>query len=176
VDSPFLNLQAEAADAAVRDASPDAAPSPRAQRIKLAGLETIVGLHLGVGHSLVVQRLDPKLKRLNLTAKQVTIMWLVEANPEITQIEIARFLGLERATIYQFVRSLMRHDMIRVEQSATDGRSSRMELTAKGRESLAHAREIIVAHETETIARLTPIERRLLLDLLHKLVGTPANA
>ena len=30
----------------------------RSDNIKLAGLEGIVGLHLGIGHSLLVQRLD----------------------------------------------------------------------------------------------------------------------
>ena len=66
-------------------------------------------LHLGIGHSLLVQRLDPKLKALGLTAKQVTIMWLVEANPAITQIEIGRFLAIERSTIHQFTRSLVKN-------------------------------------------------------------------
>lgn len=140
--------------------------------MRMAGLETIVGLHFGIGHSLLVQRLDPKLKELNLTAKQVTIMWLVEANPDITQIEIARFLAIERSTIHQFARSLVRNGMIRVAQSETDGRSSRIELTDLGRIGLAKAREIIIQHETETTAKLTAIERRLLLDLLHKLVGS----
>lgn len=140
--------------------------------IRLAGLEGIVGLHFGIGHSLLVQRLDPKLKPLNLTAKQVTIMWLAEANPAITQIEIARFLGIERSTIHQFVRSLVRNGMIRVVQSETDGRSSRIELTDSGLAALAKAREVVIAHETESTAHLTPIERRLLLDLLHKLVGS----
>ena len=139
--------------------------------IALAGLEGIVGLHLGIGHTLLVQQLDPKLKALELTAKQVTIMWLAEANPAITQIEIARFLGIERSTIHQFVRSLVKNGMIRVVQSATDGRSSRIELTPKGHDRLEAARDIIIAHETETTSALTPIERRLLLDLLLKLAG-----
>lgn len=143
----------------------------RSDNIKLAGLEGIVGLHLGIGHSLLVQRLDPKLKALGLTAKQVTIMWLVEANPDITQIEIGRFLAIERSTIHQFTRSLIKNGMIRVVQSETDGRSSRIELTDKGRDSLARARKVIIAHEAENTAQLTPIERRLLLDLLFKLGG-----
>ena len=143
----------------------------RSDNIKLAGLEGIVGLHLGIGHSLVVQPRDHKLKALGLTAKQVTIMWLVEANPAITQIEIGRFLAIERSTIHQFTRSLVKNGMIRVVQSETDGRSSRIELTDKGRDSLARARKVIIAHEAENTAQLTPIERRLLLDLLFKLGG-----
>lgn len=142
--------------------------------LKFAGLESIVGLHLGIGHSLLVQRLDPKLKSLDLTAKQVTIMWLAEANPAISQIEIARFLGIERSTIHQFVRSLVRNGMINVMPNESDGRSSRIEITDKGRERLAAARNVIISHEVEGTSRLTPIERRLLLELLHKLAG--ANA
>ena len=143
--------------------------------LKFAGLESIVGLHLGIGHSLLVQRLDPKLKSLDLTAKQVTIMWLAEANPEISQIEIARFLGIERSTIHQFVRNLVRNGMITVMPNELDGRSSRIEITPKGQEHLAAARNVIIAHEVDGTARLTPIERRLLLELLYKLAGANSH-
>lgn len=158
---------------------PPRAPAAKAEprtvrgetRLHLAGLEDIVGLHLGIGHSLLVQRLDPKLKALDLTAKQVTILWLAEANPDLTQIEIARFLEIERSTIHQFVRSLVRNALVEVVPSATDGRSTRISLTAKGRERLAQARDVIMRHEAEAATRLTAIERRLLLDLLAKLRG-----
>lgn len=172
MDAPLLRTLSS--DRVTRIARSDARGAPVALDLKFAGLESIVGLHLGIGHSLLVQRLDPKLKALDLTAKQVTIMWLAEANPEISQIEIARFLGIERSTIHQFVRSLVKNGMITVVQNESDGRSSRIELTLKGMERLAEARNVIVAHEVEGTARLTPIERHLLIELLHKLAG--ANA
>ena len=144
----------------------------RDQAIHLAGLEDNIGLHVGIGHALLVQKLDPKLKDISLTAKQVTIMWLVDANPEISQSEISRFLCVERATIHQFTRSLVMNGLIEVEKSRIDGRSSRMELTGEGRKALAAAREIIVSHEIEATAKLSMAERGLLLDLLQKLIGT----
>ncbi|MDE2596372.1 MAG: MarR family transcriptional regulator [Sphingomonadales bacterium] len=137
--------------------------------LRLAGLDGIVGLHLGIGHSLLVLKLEPQLKPLGLTAKQVTILWLAEANPEITQIEISRFLGIERATIHQFTKSLVRNGMIAIEPSRSDRRATRIHITDKGLSALDQARAIIARHETEATAMLSPIERRLLLDLLTKI-------
>ena len=141
----------------------------RAPELHLAGLEQIVGLHLGIGHSLLVLKLEPRLKPLGLTAKQVTILWLAEANPDITQIEISRFLGIERATIHQFTKSLVKNGMIAIEPSHSDRRATRLQLTDKGRLAVEQARAVIAEHEAEATAMLTPIERRLLVDLLVKL-------
>ena len=143
--------------------------APRAPDLRLAGLDGIVGLHLGIGHSLLVLKLEPQLKPLGLTAKQVTILWLAQSNPDITQIEISRFLGIERATIHQFTKSLMKNGMIEVVPSRNDKRATRILLTDKGLAALDGARDVIAAHEAEATAMLTPIEKRLLLDLLTKL-------
>jgi DNA-binding MarR family transcriptional regulator len=99
----------------------------------------------------------------------VTILWLAEANPDITQIEISRFLGIERATIHQFTKSLVKNGMIAIEPSHSDRRATRLQLTDKGRLAVEQARAVIAEHETEATAMLTPIERRLLVDLLIKL-------
>lgn len=154
------------APAAARKPAPRAARSPA---LRLAGLDGIVGLHLGIGHSLLVLKLEPQLKPLGLTAKQVTILWLAEANPDITQIEISRFLGIERATIHQFTKSLVKNGMISIEPSRNDRRATRIQITDKGLGALDKARDIIARHETEATAMLSPIERRLLLDLLTKI-------
>ncbi len=139
--------------------------------LKLAGLDGIVGLHLGIGHSLLILKLEPQLKPLGLTAKQVTILWLADANPDISQIEISRFLEIERATIHQFTKSLVKNAMIEIVPSRSDRRATRIQLTDKGREKLALARDIIIGHETEAMSVLTALEKRLLLDLLMKLHG-----
>lgn len=152
----------------VRIRKPDARTT-RGPELHLAGLDQIVGLHLGIGHSLLVLKLEPRLKPLGLTAKQVTILWLAEANPDITQIEISRFLGIERATIHQFTKSLVKNGMIAIEPSHSDRRATRLQLTDKGRLAVEQARAVIAEHETEATAMLTPIERRLLVDLLIKL-------
>ena len=140
--------------------------------LKLAGLDRIIGLHLGICHSKLVQRLDPQLKPLDLTAKQVTILWLANANANLTQADIARFLQIERATIHQFVRSLLKNGLIVIEPNPNDRRATRIGLTEAGRARLAEAQAVIAAHETEATSVLSEIERNLLLALLIKLHGT----
>lgn len=141
------------------------------RQINLGGLDQNIGLHLGIAHSLTVLKLDPKLNRLGLTAKQVTILWLAEANPGISQVEIARFLELERSTIHQFTKSLVKNGLVELSPSLSDRRSHGMFMTPAGGEALARAREVIAQHELEANARLTSVERMLLLELLTKLCG-----
>ena len=153
-------------------ARPARAAGQKQLALRLAGLEGIVGLHLGIGHSLLVGKLEPLLKPLGLTAKQVTILWLAEANPDLTQIELSRFLEIERATIHQFTRSLVKNGMIEIIPHHTDRRATTLRPTALGTAKLAEARAIIARHETEATSALSPIERRLLLELLMKLHGS----
>lgn len=140
--------------------------------LNLAGLERIIGLHLGVCHSKLVQRLEPQLKPLDLTAKQVTILWLASANAHLTQADIARFLQIERATIHQFIRSLLKNGLVVVEPNPRDRRATRVCLTEAGRTRLAQAQKVIQEHEEEGTSALSEIERDLLLALLIKLHGT----
>lgn len=151
--------------------APRATSGQKQLALHLAGLEGIVGLHMGIGHSLLVNKLEPQLKPLGLTAKQVTILWLAEANPDLTQIELSRFLEIERATIHQFTRSLVKNGMIEIVPHPLDRRATTLRPTALGTAKLAEARAIIARHETEATASLSPIERRLLLELLMKLHG-----
>lgn len=149
----------------------DARAKRAVRQIKLDGLDQNIGLHLGIAHSLTVLKLDPKLNRLGLTAKQVTILWLAEANPGISQVEIARFLELERSTIHQFAKSLVKNGLLELLPNLTDRRSQGMHLTSAGNEALAYAREVVAQHEVEANVRLTTVERSLLLQLLTKLCG-----
>ena len=59
----------------------------------LDGLDDILGLHVARVHALVTFRLERDLGPVRLTPKEVSTLWLVNANPGIPQVALARFLS-----------------------------------------------------------------------------------
>jgi DNA-binding MarR family transcriptional regulator len=95
---------------------------------------------------------------------------LVEAHPGISQIELAKLIRLERATIGDRVARCIGAGLIRRDDSAHDRRKYALYPTARGSRILEHLRESIPAHEQEFTAGLTAEERLTLVRLLDKLV------
>lgn len=144
--------------------------------IELDGLESVLGLHVGMVNSLFVAHLERRLDRLRVTPKQVAILWLVNANPGIRQSDLSRYFQIERPTVHQFVRQLLRNGYIVNEPSKLDRRAGGLWITEDGTHVLAEARQDIVEHEAHLTACLTAREKSELFRIIAKLChGAPAK-
>ncbi len=94
------------------------------------------------------------------------------ARPGLSQTDLARHLGVERATAGKQVAACMRHGWIRREVSAHDKRRFSLYITPKGERMMRDVARIIPRHEREYTASLTEDERRTLKRLLRKLITT----
>ena len=137
--------------------------------LALDGLDTILGMHIGTSFTLFVSRLERKLDALSVTPKQVAILWLVNANPGVKQTDLSRFFQIERPTVHQFVRQLMRNGFLINEPSKLDRRAGGLWITESGATTLAQARRVIVDHENELTTSLTAREKSELFRILMKL-------
>lgn len=137
--------------------------------LALDGLDTILGMHIGTNFTLFVSRLERKLDALSVTPKQVAILWLVNANPGVKQTDLSRFFQIERPTVHQFVRQLMRNGFLINEPSKLDRRAGGLWITESGATTLAQARRVIVDHENELTTSLTAREKSELFRILMKL-------
>lgn len=143
----------------------------------LDGLDTVLGLHIGTANSVFVTRMERKLERLSVTPKQVAILWLVKANPGVKQTDLSRFFRIERPTVHQFVRQLMRNGFLINEPSKLDRRAGGLWITETGEDVLAEARRQIHAEEERLTACLTPAELDQLYHLLIKVsLGAPGKS
>jgi DNA-binding MarR family transcriptional regulator len=136
--------------------------------LALDGLDSVLGLHIGTTNTLFVSRLERQLEPLSVTPKQVAILWLVHANPGVKQTDLSRFFKIERPTVHQFVRQLMRNGYLVNEPSKLDRRAGGLWITESGQITLAEARRLIVAHEDELTACLTVREKSELFRILMK--------
>jgi DNA-binding MarR family transcriptional regulator len=95
---------------------------------------------------------------LDLTQKQVSVLWLVDDHPDIAQTDLAQRLRMDRATTMAIVNRLQARTYLVRGKSESDGRKQTLNLTDDGRKVLAVAKEAIRAHEDWLKSRFTDKE------------------
>ncbi|HZO02132.1 MAG TPA: MarR family transcriptional regulator [Burkholderiales bacterium] len=98
------------------------------------------------------------------------ILFLIEANPGVTQSRLAQAVGLDRSTMVGVLHALEARALVERRRGA-DRRTNGLWLTRGGRTLVEGLKRRIRIHERRVAARLTPQERAQLLALLEKLAG-----
>ena len=98
----------------------------------IGGIADIVGFHIRLAHAAVLRHFTETFTDLDLTQKQVSVLWLVDDHPGISQIEVGRRLRMDRATTMTIVNRLQEREFLRRERSESDGRKQALHLTEEG--------------------------------------------
>jgi DNA-binding MarR family transcriptional regulator len=136
---------------------------------EIGSLTEIVGFHIRLAHGAVYRHFTETFADLDLTQKQVSVLWLVDDHPGISQIEVGRRLRMDRATTMTIVNRLQERDYLRRERSESDGRKQALHLTGEGREALYRAKGCIAEHEAWLKARFSPDEVKKLVEMLARI-------
>ena len=105
-----------------------------------------------------------------LSPGRVGMLLLIEANPGITQSRLAHAVSRDRSTMVGVLDQLEAKGLIERRRGA-DRRTNGVWLTRAGRTALARAKRAIAIHERRVAARLSPLERAQLLDLLARIAA-----
>lgn len=98
------------------------------------------------------------------------MLFLIEANPGVTQSRLAHAVRLDRSTLVGVLHELEARGLVE-RRRGEDRRTNGLWLTRSGRGLLARLKRRIQAHERRVAGHLTPAERAQLLELLKKLAG-----
>ena len=98
------------------------------------------------------------------------ILFLIEANPGVTQSRLAQAVGLDRSTLVGVLHALEGRSLVE-RRRGEDRRTNGLWLTRGGRTLVASLKQRIRVHERRVASRLTAAERTQLLALLEKLAG-----
>jgi DNA-binding MarR family transcriptional regulator len=101
---------------------------------------------------------------------RVGILFLIDANPGVTQSRLAQAVGLDRSTMVGVLHALEARELVE-RRRGEDRRTNGLWLTRDGRALVADLQRRIRVHERRVAARLTAQERQQLLALLEKLAG-----
>ena len=135
----------------------------------IGALADIVGFHIRLAHAAVYRHFTETFSDLDLTQKQVSVLWLVDDHPGISQIEVGRRLRMDRATTMTIVNRLQEREFLRRERSASDGRKQALHLTDEGCAALGRAKDAIAEHEAWLKSRFSPDEVKKLVEMLARI-------
>jgi DNA-binding MarR family transcriptional regulator len=152
---------------AVTEAAPQGRPEARGEA--LGSLDTILGFHIRLAHGAVYRHFAETFAGLELTQKQVSVLWLVEEQPGIAQVELGQRLRMDRATTMTIVNRLQARAFLRRERSPSDRRKQALFLTQSGANALAHAKRSIASHESWLKGRFTADEIEKLVEMLARI-------
>ena len=132
-------------------------------------IKDILGFHIRLAHGAVYRHFMELFEHLDLTQKQVSVLWLVDDHPGIAQTDLAQRLHMDRATVMAIVNRLQGRKYLVRGRSPTDGRKQTLDLLPDGVLALAAAKKAIHAHETWLKQRFTDKEVTRLIEMLARI-------
>jgi DNA-binding MarR family transcriptional regulator len=106
------------------------------------------------------------LGAVDIRPTQYSVMTVIGANPGLSQMAVAKRLGIERARLVHLLDSLEHRDLVSRIRSATDRRSHALHLTARGRTALAQFKRLAAEHERHVAEKIGKENREKLLQIL----------
>lgn len=137
----------------------------------VGAINDIVGFHIRLAHGAVYRHFMETFAHLDLTQKQVSVLWLVSDHPGIAQTDLAQRLQMDRATMMAIVNRLQARDYLERGVSQVDRRRQTLTLRPAGRAALRAARKAVLAHERWLTSRFTKREVQQLVRLLTRIHG-----
>ena len=132
-------------------------------------IRNIVGFHLRLAHGAVYRHFTETFAHLELTQKQVSVLWLVDDHPDIAQTDLAHRMRMDRATTMAIVNRLEARGFVVRGKSNSDGRKQTLNLTDAGGKALVTAKSAIQQHEQWLKSRFTEKEVGRLIEMLARI-------
>ncbi|TAJ35813.1 MAG: MarR family transcriptional regulator [Reyranella sp.] len=103
-----------------------------------------------------------------LTPGEFGLLILVSRNTGLSQMALARALGIDRSTLVPILDRLQARGLLVRRRSPTDGRTHALRLTPSGEKALTRFTSLVRAHEKRIASRLSTAETLKLIELLEK--------
>ncbi|MFM2099168.1 MAG: hypothetical protein RLZZ366_707 [Pseudomonadota bacterium] len=132
-------------------------------------IQDILGFHIRLAYGTVYRHFMETFADLDLTQKQVSVLWLVDDHPDIAQTDLALRLRMDRATTMAIVNRLQARKFLVRGKSPTDGRKQTLNLLAEGKVALTLAKQAIAEHEAWLKSRFLPKEVEKLIEMLARI-------
>ena len=152
-----------------KNAKPEPAEEPlQGPELMFHDLDGLLGYRLRRAQGAVHRDYMAAVGGLKLTQKQTATLWLIDANPGVSQVAVAAALGMDRATMMAVINRLEARGLVGRRRSTTDRRRQELNLTAAGEKALHKVKARIVEHENRFKSLFEPAELAALLSALQK--------
>jgi len=137
--------------------------------IERSGLSEMFGFHLRMAYVAISRHFAAVMAPLDLTQKQLGVLWLIGANGGVSQVALAKALSMDRASMMAIVDRLEGRGLLVRERSKQDGRRQELYLTPKGRKLYAQSKTVIAEHERWIVQSFSDSEANALRDALDRI-------
>ncbi|MGH1329660.1 MAG: MarR family winged helix-turn-helix transcriptional regulator [Paracoccaceae bacterium] len=134
-------------------------------------LLSLVGYNLKRAYMLIHGDFRTTLEALNVSQRTFSVLSVVVENPDISQSDVARALGIERSGTVVIVDELESRDMIERNKVPGDRRAYALRATDAGQLAYSEAMAIVREHEDNMLSDFSEEERIVLRGLLRRIHG-----
>lgn len=135
----------------------------------IGAIKDILGFHIRLAHGTVYRHFTETFSDIDMTQKQVSVLWLVDDHPGIAQTDLALRLRMDRATTMAIINRLQARHYLRRDKSPTDGRKQALFIESEGAKALSNAKTAILDHENWLKSRFSPKEITKLIEMLARI-------
>lgn len=129
----------------------------------------LIGYNMKRAYMRIYADFTEALAEMDLRQRTFSVLSLVIENPDISQSDVARTLGIERSGTVVIVDDLEGRDLICRNKVKGDRRTYALSATKAGQDLYRRALERIEAHENKMLEQLNAAERETLRQLLTRI-------
>lgn len=146
----------------------DAAPAPA---LRQGFLPDLIGYQIRRAHARMRRDFNQSTADLHLGFRpgQVSAMVLIIENPGLIQIELARELDVDKATVVSLVDNLEKAGLVRRQRSSKDRRKQALLPTRAGVRMVQELRRLTEEHEAHFREKFRDGELRQFLEFLQRI-------
>lgn len=133
----------------VRNRAADASTSDIGNEIKLGFLDDTVGFHLRTAHEVAFRAFLKRVSDSNTPPWRFAILALIDANPGLTQVVLARATRRDPSSLTPALDDLCDRGLVTRTRQVHDRRSYALRLTPLGKKAMQQLKASAVAHERE---------------------------
>lgn len=122
-------------------------------------------------NQMATERFAEATGQSGLTPRQVHVLSAIAAHDGASQTDLVNATGIDRSTMADIVRRLLRRQLIERRRTRNDARAYAVKLTDAGRRELARGQPLLDSVERNMLTKLPAKERQQLLGLLGTFVS-----
>ncbi len=145
------------------------APDTAVEQVDTSYLESLVGYNARRATLVIVDAFLRTMAVYGLKPVEFSVLSLISHNPGITSRQLCSTLNIQPPNLVGMINQLQRRELITRRPHPHDGRAMGLHLTPEGRKMVRQAEVTASELEDAATARLTPAERKTLIQLLRKI-------
>jgi len=141
------------------------------EEIDFTQLSGLLGYQLRQAQTASFRDLAGPLRELKVTPGEFSLMTIVQANPQIRQIDLVQIYKLDKSTMSVAVSRLVQRGLVAQHKLPDDRRFHGLSLTGAGEEVLKTATEIVQDQERRMAAAVGDADWQTAMEALRRIVA-----